>query len=104
MTTVTDKICYRIYERLKVDVMLDIDYTKIFVTTAKCMTMINQNGNLMNFEKKTIVVKIIMLLVAEYGNPQIKEAFTQDVIEKLVEQIYINNLHRGVPKGGCIIL
>jgi len=62
--------------------------------------------NLYGFEKKTIAIEVMTLLLQELGLPHVIAHYSAEVIEQQIETVYALGFHRWkrLRKTGCIML
>lgn len=98
-----DKVTYKIYDKLKIYALNDVNLGNIHTLIVKCMRELNKSssGKLYGFSKRRICLTVISLLIDEYGSDEVKAMFTEDVILQMIEAIYIQGYHR---KQNCTII
>lgn len=100
--TKQDEITHKIYMRVKTYCCNQIDFSNVFNCIILVMKELNKHGSLYGFNKRKMCLAIMLLLLADFGIPEVVMVFTADAVTKLIENIYENDYHR--KKGCCIIL
>lgn len=101
------KIIHKIYGKMLTfirsthGVLNESNFT--FILT-KVMREINKNSKLYGFEKKTIALECMTLLLDIIGCPDSISRFTATIIVELIEMIYTHSMHRFKTEPKCIIL
>ena len=100
-----DKHMYAIYMKVKIYCLNEVTLQNILVIVCKVCHELNKIGPCLGVTKKDLCVKIIMLLLNDFGSEGLKELITEEFVENLIEEVYRNNLHRNFkPKNsGCVI-
>lgn len=70
---------------------------------ARIMRELNKHS-LYGFEKKTLAICIMVLLLDAVGCPHTASQLTAEAISELIEFIYTANMHRYKKQGKCVIL
>ena len=61
-----------------------------------------QKHNLYGFTKRRMARDIIMLMIDDHGDGFVKETFTEEVIDGLIERCFRDSLHK--TKYMCVIM
>lgn len=102
-STKAEELIYGIYTKLKLQCSLSLDLEHVYTIIVRCMKLISSE-NIFGWEKKTIATRVILLLIQEYGTPEVRAIFTEKMVSEVIEQIYLNSMHRYKAKGGCCIM
>ena len=105
--TKNSKIVHKIFTKLKTLILsttrtLDHDHVSIILT--RVMYELNKES-LYGFQKRSIAISIMVLLLEALGTPDTTSNMTAEAIADLIELIYAASLHRYKKKGSrCIVM
>lgn len=103
--TKLDKACNVIYLKMKTYLFNELNMQKVTIVIIKLCHEINKAGPLLGKTKRDTVVRLMLLLIEDFGDDFVKEHVTEEMIIDIIEMIYSNGYHRKVnTKGGCIII
>ena len=90
------KIIHKILTKMSIMIKAtekEINHQNFNIILVQIMRDLNKN-KLEGFQKKTLAVTIITLILTELGMPHIVAHYTSEIIEESIETIYSMGLHR----------
>lgn len=93
-----EKIVHKIYSKMltfvkTTDENSNLDHDNFTIILTKVMRDLNKTS-IYGFEKKTIAIGIMTILLDSLGLPHVVSYYTAEIIEAQVEHIYNHGLHR----------
>lgn len=98
MTDKNDEKIFNIYTKLKLEVNKYDEFKQSDVVriVIKCMKLVNKIKDMTGQQKKESVIKIVKLLIKEYGKGNF-DGYDFNLIHYIIEDLY----DEGILKRGC---
>lgn len=108
LVTVTkhSKIIHKVFTKMKTLILSTqgiLEDHNISLILTRIMRELNKES-LYGFQKKTLAISIMVLLLDALGSPDIVSRFTAELIADTIELIYAHSLHRYKTSGKCTVL